>query len=730
MSVGEVAAAGQTVFDVVEEARVRLQRVFVVFLIGLVGTIWALRAFVWDFLREVTEARMSEVVAADLDVIARTPFDVILLQAKIGLVVGASLAIPLLVYYGRDALIRRGVSPEVPVSRGKRYGLVGASALLAVGGIVYAYAFFFPFMFGFLAGNAVQSGVYNQYDIVYWTQFIILLTISFGLAAQVPLVMSVASYTEIIPYEFFRDKWKYAIILIFLFGAIFSPPDPLTQILWALPLTGIYFFSLALAKLAANLHRAGAAADPTVRQGLRRKTVYTAILGVLGALGGTVLAWFDLTRALGDVVRPAIPAAYRPAGDWSIEPHLPADGLLGEVLFGLEVGVGVLLLIATISAVRVLRRPIPPSASQMITADPTELDLRPLDAEGLRAAPIEAFAALEENEAVAIASSAIDEGDTERAEVVLQRFDEAQELAEAEALDVDAAEAEDSGGRLRGAAANVMDAFTEEETTEEDIGGYMYDIVFIYESLTSRMFRLLLVFLGTIFATFYWLYSGGLGQLQRDFLARLPADVAETSDLSFPVALHPAEHLLFEVKISLIVATVATLPLLLYYAWPAMRERSLVTGDRRVFLVWGWLLLGALAAGSAAGYSFVAPTIISGLVYHSLDAGMIISYRLNSYAWLIVFTTVGIGLLIGILMSMVLFHLTGIVRYETMRRRWRGVVLLTFIAGSVFTPGTILTMFLVTIPLILTFLVGLAILWLLTLPRRLGRGGGPTVQAE
>ncbi len=48
--------------------------------------------------------------------------------------------------------------------------------------------------------------------------------------------MTGLSYAEIVPYELFRDKWRHAIVGIFAFGALFTPPDPFTQIMWAVPL--------------------------------------------------------------------------------------------------------------------------------------------------------------------------------------------------------------------------------------------------------------------------------------------------------------------------------------------------------------------------------------------------------------------------------------------------------------------------------------------------------------
>lgn len=722
MSAAQIGSAGGTALAVIDEARAQLQRVFIAFTVTLVVVIWSMRRFIWDFLEATTRARMDAAVSGELNIIVRTPFDVILLQVKIGLIMAILVALVMIGYYGRSALIERGVMPDLPMTKPRRWAFVAVAAVLGVLGMVYAYWLFFPFMFAFLAENALISGVSPEYDIVMWTEFLALLTISFGLAAQIPLFMTVASYTEIISYEAFRDKWKYAIVGIFGFGALFSPPDPFTQLMWGFPLVALYFFSLALAKLAANLSRAEAAHDPAVQRALRRKTAFAIGAGVIvGVLAG-VVARYDLLAAAGNSIEPYLPDALAPIATVTADDLLFAEGTAGIVALGVVAGIVTIVFIGLIYAIGVLRRPIPPSHHAMIAGDPADLDLRPLDAEGLRAAPIQAFAAMEEDEAVSIAQEALRDGDSEKAEVVLDRFDEGQELLEAEELEV---ADDDEGSIVQERATGLVDAFTEDETTEEDIGGYWHDIVFIYESLTSRMFRIVAVFLAVTGGVFFWLYSGGIGALRDDFIGRMPGDVMELAE-GWPVALHPVEVLLFNVKISLVIAVLAVLPLILYYAWPALGERGFVSGDRRVFLFWAGLIFAGLAIGSWIGYTYIAAPVISGLVFHSIDAGMVVNYRLNSFAWLVFFTTIGIGLLFNLLMTMILFHLTDILTYQTMRKRWRGFVVGTLILGALFTPGSILTMLLITVPVLITFGLGLAILWVVTLPSRRESLGRPT----
>ncbi|MFW5896303.1 MAG: twin-arginine translocase subunit TatC [archaeon] len=747
-----------------------LQKAFIVFVIGMLGTVYAMRLFVWEFLTANAKSRIGVTDAAfgQVQIIAQTPFDVILLQVKIGIVVGIMLVIPTLLYLARDSVKER-ISPAMKIKRTQVAALVVLGILLFAGGMVYAYTVFFPFMFEFLANNAATAGIQPKWGIVEFTEFVVFLTLSFGLAAELPLLMGAFSYSEIISYEFWRDKWRHAILAIFIFGGLFSPPDPFTQIMWAVPLVALYGFSLGLAKVLTNLRRS-AEADPEAASGvLARKLFQLGALTAAGTVGGYLLVSGGLLGAFNETVRPSLPAAIRPS-PLSVESIAPVAGVAGQVYVGAIVGLVVALLVGTVFVVQVLRQPVVPR-DPLRAEDPADIDVEDLDLEGVRAAPIEAFVEMSEKEAVAAARTAMDEDDPDRAQLVLDRFDEAQEA------DVEAAEGVDADTATAGAAtdgepdkhhpdvagtesdpitsttAGMVDAFTEEETTEDDIGGYYYDLRFIFESLTSKMFRIVVVFMAILFGTFFGLYRGGIGYLMSQFLSRVSRDVIErilaggdaftiaeveamsrpelvgtlTERQSFVITLHPVEALIFAVKLSAIIAIIAIVPLILYYAWPALEERGLVSGDRRVFGVWGVSLVVGFLAGSVLGFFVIAPATISFLVSDALLADMVIAYRLKKFFWMVFMLTGGVGLFVDVIITVVLFHVGGIVSFEKMAGRWREIVFGVFVFALLATNTSVLTMLLLGIPFAGAFLLGLGVLWVITLPDRLrGRGAQPS----
>ena len=749
-----------------------LKKVFLVFVAGFMGTFWALRLWVWAFLEETATAQMGPELVEATDIITRTPFEVILLQAKIGLLFGALLAIPAFVYFSRDALKRRGVESVVPISRWYLLGFGIASFSLFWIGILYAYLVFFPYAFLFLGDVAYSAGVKPSWGITEFTEFVALLTISFGLAAQLPLFMGAFSYTEIVPYETFRDKWRHAIVAICAFGALFSPPDPFTLFMWAIPLVLLYGFSLGLAKLVANTRRRGAAeVGSGVAHMKRRLLQFTGLIAasfvtIFVALFAGVREWLAYT------VGPELPPAIWPQEPTTVGTLVIEHGTLGMIAAGALLALGVGLAILLVLTVQVLRSPVYPRESQLMMAEtPDDVDFDVLDADDVERVPTPVFANMSESRMMDVAREAISADEREKAQAIIDRFDglHAGDDAEDGTDEGGGADSDDEGaprdgmtgvagapgqqaaGEAEGGsfftstAAGVLDPFTEEETTEDDIGGYAYDLAFIYQSLTSKLIYIVGLFMAVLAGSFFWLYADGIRVILAQFIDRVPqsvldevaeqqgVDPAEYDDtteliqaLDFVIALHPVEVLIFIVKVSMLAAIIAVLPLILYYSWPAAKERGLVRGDRRVFIVWGGSMLGGFVLGTILGFFFIAPAVISYLITDAVNNGMVISYRIKSFFWLVIFTTVGVGFLMNMIVTMALFHVGGIVSYRSMLRFWRPAIVGIFAFAAVVSPRGLLTMLAFAIPLALTYLIGLALLYVLTAGGRLFGGGGAT----
>lgn len=113
--------------------------------------------------------------------------------------------------------------------------LVVASTLLFFAGMAFAYYAVMPMVFGFITGFAPE-GVAVMTDIAAYFDFVLSLFIAFGVTFEVPVLVVVLIAAGIVTPQKLREWRPYIIVAAFVIGAIFTPPDVLSQLMMAVPL--------------------------------------------------------------------------------------------------------------------------------------------------------------------------------------------------------------------------------------------------------------------------------------------------------------------------------------------------------------------------------------------------------------------------------------------------------------------------------------------------------------
>lgn len=126
--------------------------------------------------------------------------------------------------------------------------LVVASTLLFLAGMAFAYFLVFPVIFGFIVGTA-PAGVAVMTDIGNYLDFVITLFLAFGIAFEVPVVVVLLVRFGIVSVSVLQDIRSYVIVGAFIVGAIFTPPDVVSQIMLAVPLWLLYETGILAARL-------------------------------------------------------------------------------------------------------------------------------------------------------------------------------------------------------------------------------------------------------------------------------------------------------------------------------------------------------------------------------------------------------------------------------------------------------------------------------------------------
>jgi sec-independent protein translocase protein TatC len=124
--------------------------------------------------------------------------------------------------------------------------LVVSSTVLFYTGMAFVYFLVFPVVFGFITA-AAPEGVAVMTDIDKYLGFVLTMFMAFGLTFEVPVAIVVLVRLGVVSVAFLRDIRRYVIVGAFVVGAIFTPPDIVSQSLLAIPLCLLYEIGILVA---------------------------------------------------------------------------------------------------------------------------------------------------------------------------------------------------------------------------------------------------------------------------------------------------------------------------------------------------------------------------------------------------------------------------------------------------------------------------------------------------
>lgn len=113
-----------------------------------------------------------------------------------------------------------------------------------------ALAFFFVFdpVLHFLFTFNDMMNIDPDPRISEWMSFVLLMPLGFGVSFQLPLVMMLIERVGIISTATYLNKWRVAVLAIFVVSMVLTPADPISMLLMAVPLTGLYFGGILLCR--------------------------------------------------------------------------------------------------------------------------------------------------------------------------------------------------------------------------------------------------------------------------------------------------------------------------------------------------------------------------------------------------------------------------------------------------------------------------------------------------
>lgn len=203
---------------------------------------------IWDFLVAPLNEALKATGKGSLA--THDVFEGIITQLKVSLLAGILLASPVIFYqiwkFIFPALTEKEASLILPVSF--------ASTLLFFGGVTFGYSVIFEYLFPF-ALEVTADNVEAVLSINSYLGTSTKLLLAFGLSFQLPVIVFMLARLGMIDQQDLMKFFRYAVVIILIVSALLTPPDPLSQMLMAIPLIVLYGISIVIAYIFSTKER-------------------------------------------------------------------------------------------------------------------------------------------------------------------------------------------------------------------------------------------------------------------------------------------------------------------------------------------------------------------------------------------------------------------------------------------------------------------------------------------
>jgi len=169
---------------------------------------------------QITSFMEKTLLPPEVDLIQTAPGQAFFAQVYVSLLVGIIGSIPIIIKE-----IFGFISPAIG-NQTKRIGIINVFlpiVSLCITGIVFSYIVVIPFTLNFLYKYGQSIGVATFLNINDFISFVLQFFLGFGIAFELPIVMYAIALTDIIDTRFWRKNFRYAALVLVIFGAIITP---------------------------------------------------------------------------------------------------------------------------------------------------------------------------------------------------------------------------------------------------------------------------------------------------------------------------------------------------------------------------------------------------------------------------------------------------------------------------------------------------------------------------
>jgi sec-independent protein translocase protein TatC len=165
-------------------------------------------------------------------------------QVKIGAFAALCITFPLIA-----AQIYKFLAPGL--YKNERLALVPfliATPIMFAVGATFLYFVLLPLALDFFVSYQQYANIELLPKIGEYIDLVMKLVFAFGLCFELPVILTLLAKVGIVSSQGLREKRRYAIIIVTVVAAVFTPPDAISMCSLAVPMIGLYEISIWLAK--------------------------------------------------------------------------------------------------------------------------------------------------------------------------------------------------------------------------------------------------------------------------------------------------------------------------------------------------------------------------------------------------------------------------------------------------------------------------------------------------
>jgi len=228
----------QTIIEHLEELRKSL-------LISIAAVVVA-AVFSFYYNEKILSIVISPLTALNENLVVTGVTEAFFVKLKLAFLAGFVMAFPIVVW-----AVWRFIKPALyPHERKYIYVLFPVSIFLFAGGVLFSYFGILHLVlkfFIYIAGENLET----MFKVDQYVSFVMAFTLPFGIVFELPVIVFFLTKIGVIQSDTLSRNRKYALLVIVVLAAALTPgPDPISQMMMAIPVYLLYEVSIWVSKMA------------------------------------------------------------------------------------------------------------------------------------------------------------------------------------------------------------------------------------------------------------------------------------------------------------------------------------------------------------------------------------------------------------------------------------------------------------------------------------------------